>query len=197
MGYVRKGLEEPPQREPGRGRGVLGGSPHPPHPAGQEAPNLEEEEEEGRVKQTGVTRAGPPREGEDTLWHASILSHTLQMQVAGGSTCCTRERRRSKRRQRGRLPRKSQEPHISKRAPQVTQPVCTLQPRISRQPPSYLRPWVPPFSSPPFFSTLFPSSSFLITGSSLRAACRGGARNAALPANRHLTASHWSSACVL
>lgn len=36
-GYVR---EEPPQREPERERGVLGGSPHPPHPAGQEAPNL-------------------------------------------------------------------------------------------------------------------------------------------------------------
>lgn len=82
-GYVRRGLEEPPQREPGRGLGVLGRSPHPLHPAGQEAPDLEEKEE-GRVTPRGVTREGPPGEAADAQCHTSILPHTLQTPGTAG-----------------------------------------------------------------------------------------------------------------
>lgn len=150
------------------------------------------------MKQTGESRGLGHRERETIHGGTHPFSHTRcrckSLMVPRAALVRGSAQRGG---QRGRLARKSQEPHISKRAPQVTQPVCTLSPRVSGAPPSYLRPWVPPSSSRPFFSTLFPSSSFLITGSSSPAACRGGARNAALPANRHLSASHWPGPCML
>lgn len=101
-----------------------------------------------------------PRAPEGERIHSGIrtFSHTrCGLKSLMASTCCPRERRRSNRRGGrvgGLLPRRSPESHISTRTPQISQPVCTLQPHVSCPPSFYLRPRAPPFS------TLFPSSSF-------------------------------------
>lgn len=95
-GYVRKGPEEPPQWECARGRGVLGGSPHPPHPAGQEAPNLLEEEAE-RMKQKPESHEGrATRRGRGyTVGYIHSLTTRCRLKSLIASTCCPREMRRS------------------------------------------------------------------------------------------------------
>lgn len=187
-GYVRKGPEEPPQWECARGRGVLGGSPHPPHPAGQEAPNLLEEEAE-RMKQKPESHEGrATRRGRGyTVGYIHSLTTRCRLKSLIASTCCPREMRRSEGRGAAGggalLPRRNPESHIATREPQISQPVCTLQPHVFCPPSSYLTPRAPPFS------TLSRPPPFLITGSSSPAACRGGARNYSLSANRHLPGS--------
>lgn len=55
------------------------------------------------MKETGESRGLGRRDVERIHSGTHLFSHTLQMQVAEGSTCCTRERRRSRRGEKGRL----------------------------------------------------------------------------------------------
>lgn len=129
-------------------------------------------DEEGRMKEWGVTRASRRQGNGSPASH--VRCHTrCGHELLRAPTCCARARRRSE----GPTPRgtasvaRSRSAHSSR--------------AVSRAAPSYLRLRAPPFSAPSFIFTFFPSS-FFITGG---AACTGGASTASLPANHHLAVS--------